>query len=483
MQQVSNILLGKPDFSQKAGETQNKPSDINSSQPKGPAQDDSFSAALEKAAEQHTAAQKHATEKEREPEKLKTEKTELGEVAEQQETKANVEDEVSQVFAQINLANNFSSGASDEAQVATDGETLPPVEVTEEVTIDDLPEDVVLILSLQSGLDEQALSQLSTDELKKLLEQNELLNASGQLKPEFVTLNLTTVKGNETSQPLPEESAVKSKSIGTSQIQGDMATKLPQDDINNKLQNGVRDIFGKELSGSHAAVDDAKVGKGNDSSNQVAINPQLATEQLKNADLSVRMTTTETGELLSAVEEPQSDVKSLNSLQNQMQQVGTNRQELPQINLSLKQNIEQTPTMQQMIQRFAPVMNQQLITMVSNGVQQAEIRLDPPELGQMMVRIQVQGDTTQVQFQVSQHQTKDLVEQAMPRLREMLAEQGMQLTDGQVSQGHGGGTHGDGGNGNGEGSERGESDEFSAEDMLTRSNLSTSSASGIDYYA
>ncbi|WP_299005610.1 flagellar hook-length control protein FliK [uncultured Shewanella sp.] len=101
--------------------------------------------------------------------------------------------------------------------------------------------------------------------------------------------------------------------------------------------------------------------------------------------------------------------------------------------LSLKTPTDPLPSMQNMIMRFSPAMQQQLVTMVSQGVQQAEIRLDPAELGQMMVRIQVQGDTTQVQFQVNQAQTRDLIEQALPRLKDMLAEQGMQLSEGQVS--------------------------------------------------
>ncbi|WP_298768901.1 flagellar hook-length control protein FliK [uncultured Shewanella sp.] len=104
----------------------------------------------------------------------------------------------------------------------------------------------------------------------------------------------------------------------------------------------------------------------------------------------------------------------------------------PQV-LSLKASNELLPSMHNMIMRFSPVMQQQLITMVSQGIQQAEIRLDPAELGQMMVKIQVQGDTTQVEFQVTQAQTRDLIEQALPRLKDMLAEQGMQLSDGQVS--------------------------------------------------
>ena len=128
-----------------------------------------------------------------------------------------------------------------------------------------------------------------------------------------------------------------------------------------------------------------------------------------------------------------SDVKFNQILLNQNPQTEAHRSETPQFQLSLKVNDQQN-NLSQMMERFAPAMKQQLMTMVSQGIQQGEIKLDPPELGQMLVRIVVNGDQTQVHFNVSQQQTKDLVEQALPRLREMLAAQGMQLADGQVSQ-------------------------------------------------
>ncbi|SUI89387.1 Flagellar hook-length control protein [Shewanella putrefaciens] len=159
-----------------------------------------------------------------------------------------------------------------------------------------------------------------------------------------------------------------------------------------------------------------------------------------------------------------------------------NRQDIPQIQLSLRQGVETPNQMQEMIQRFSPVMKQQLITMVSNGIQHAEIRLDPPELGHMTVKIQVHGDQTQVQFHVTQSQTRDMVEQAIPRLRELLQEQGMQLADSHVSQGEQEQGR-DGGFGESNGSESTNLDEFSAEELDLGLNQTTSLHSGIDYYA
>ncbi|MGI2048016.1 flagellar hook-length control protein FliK [Shewanella oncorhynchi] len=176
-----------------------------------------------------------------------------------------------------------------------------------------------------------------------------------------------------------------------------------------------------------------------------------------------------------------SELKSTSSIQTlSMSQL--NRQETMQVQLSLRQGVEQQNQMQEMIQRFSPVMKQQLITMVSQGIQHAEIRLDPPELGHMLVKIQVHGDQTQVQFHVTQSQTRDLVEQAMPRLRELLQEQGMQLADSHVSQGDQGerreGSFGDGGSSN-----AADMDEISAEELHLGLNQAISVTSGIDYYA
>ncbi|WP_242445090.1 flagellar hook-length control protein FliK [Shewanella sp. ALD9] len=167
---------------------------------------------------------------------------------------------------------------------------------------------------------------------------------------------------------------------------------------------------------------------------------------------------------------------------NQSSFTPIHKSDVPQFQLSLRPQGEPGAQMQEMIQRFSPVMKQQLITMVSNGIQQAEIRLDPPELGHLTVKIQIQGDQTQVQFHVAQSQTRDIVEQAMPRLRDMLAQEGLQLTDSQVSQGDGGSEqpHEQSSNQGGGDSQL---DEISAQEVSLMTNPSRSLHSAIDYYA
>lgn len=63
----------------------------------------------------------------------------------------------------------------------------------------------------------------------------------------------------------------------------------------------------------------------------------------------------------------------------------------------------------------------------------AEIRLDPPELGSLNVRVQVSQDQVSLNFTSPHAHVRDAVEQSLPRLREMFAEQGLALNDSSVS--------------------------------------------------
>ncbi|MGM0906837.1 MAG: flagellar hook-length control protein FliK [Pseudomonadota bacterium] len=72
--------------------------------------------------------------------------------------------------------------------------------------------------------------------------------------------------------------------------------------------------------------------------------------------------------------------------------------------------------------------------MMSRNIQRADIRLDPPELGSVQIRVNMSGEQASVQFQVQSAQARDAIETAMPRLREMLEQQGIDLADTQVGE-------------------------------------------------
>ncbi|WP_028670061.1 flagellar hook-length control protein FliK [Saccharospirillum impatiens] len=72
-------------------------------------------------------------------------------------------------------------------------------------------------------------------------------------------------------------------------------------------------------------------------------------------------------------------------------------------------------------------LGERLALMVRGDIQQATIRLDPPELGLMDVRITVQNDQTQVQIVVQNPQVREALESQSVRLREFLEQQGLSL--------------------------------------------------------
>lgn len=79
-------------------------------------------------------------------------------------------------------------------------------------------------------------------------------------------------------------------------------------------------------------------------------------------------------------------------------------------------------------------LRERLVMMVRNSVHSAEIKLDPAELGSMHIRVSMQQDQASVQFLVQQAHAKEILEEQLPKLRDMLGEQGIELADGQVSQ-------------------------------------------------
>jgi flagellar hook-length control protein FliK len=83
-------------------------------------------------------------------------------------------------------------------------------------------------------------------------------------------------------------------------------------------------------------------------------------------------------------------------------------------------------------QNAAGQLKERINLMINQKIQVAEIRLDPAELGQMQIRVNLQQEQATVQFIVQQQHAKELLEQQMPRLREMLQQQGIQLGEGQV---------------------------------------------------
>jgi flagellar hook-length control protein FliK len=76
----------------------------------------------------------------------------------------------------------------------------------------------------------------------------------------------------------------------------------------------------------------------------------------------------------------------------------------------------------------------QLTWMSQKGLETGSLRVTPEHLGPVEVKISVQNGDASVWFGATHPDTRAALEQALPRLREMFASQGMNLTDSGVSR-------------------------------------------------
>lgn len=82
---------------------------------------------------------------------------------------------------------------------------------------------------------------------------------------------------------------------------------------------------------------------------------------------------------------------------------------------------------------FNSALNERIMTMVNGELKRAIIRMDPPELGALEVRVQVNQDQTNIQIVSNNPQVREALESQSVRLREALAEQGMNLAQLDIS--------------------------------------------------
>jgi flagellar hook-length control protein FliK len=95
------------------------------------------------------------------------------------------------------------------------------------------------------------------------------------------------------------------------------------------------------------------------------------------------------------------------------------------LNSSITANIQNSNWSQQM--------TQQVSYMIKGGFQQAEIKLNPAHLGPMEIKLSINDDQASVTFVAQHAPVRDVLDAAIPRLKEMLEQQGLNLADVDVS--------------------------------------------------
>lgn len=99
---------------------------------------------------------------------------------------------------------------------------------------------------------------------------------------------------------------------------------------------------------------------------------------------------------------------------------------------------QQTQVMEKAVNIMKPESAQDLANKVQVMMNQrnmvADIRLDPPDLGQMQIKITLQGDTASVSMVVQSQAAREALEQNQPKLKELLEQQGIELGQSSVQE-------------------------------------------------
>ena len=85
-------------------------------------------------------------------------------------------------------------------------------------------------------------------------------------------------------------------------------------------------------------------------------------------------------------------------------------------------------------QSWGDQLGDRVLMAAAGKTQTAEIRLSPAEMGPVRIQVSVDDGNASLSFQVHHAVTRDAIEQALPRLRELLADSGITLSQTSVGE-------------------------------------------------
>jgi len=345
-----------------------------------------------------------------------------------------------------------TSDSPAEKLTSEDGNVLPEVaELADEDIINFLVSDEGEEVSEKAELDDSALKAvgksaeddsktvaLLDDTLIKLPTQNEKpqvkVDVKEEVKPRFIVgENKTGLKAQQALETV-KSSVVETSDTELKKPSSDIKQQAPvlRSDILNALNKkpagdgGVEKVFGKVIK-----TDDAVIKTDN---------AVIKTEKVMTAQL---------------LDKPLNDVRKMAELLNQQ------KTESPILKVGAERNVTglystltagvptsaattaiqgasvaqpvlaMQPSMQS--QAWGKVLSSRVVWMAREGVQQAELRLNPANLGPVEVKLHMNNDQANVTFVAQNAATRDALEQALPRLRESFQENGMDLANADVS--------------------------------------------------
>lgn len=345
---------------------------------------------------------------------------------------------------------------------ASQAQAKQPIEAELAATLDELKVELKATIMALPLKEQQQLKQQLTP------------NSKSDAKPDAKAL---------TPEQLLEQISVSQQKV---------VSKVAVDNVESPVQGGVQNLINIRQQGEQAGVDAraniSKASEVNVSNTMLSSDNAESTDEVKvkqtEVNPSAKLAPATFESMIKQLEghgkatvEPSSPATIVNSrLDQQELQAGHTSASSSATKTFNEQLMQKIPLHEQFA---ASNLKQKLGMMVNGGISKAVISLDPEELGAMSIRIVMQQDQMNVQFQVQNPAAKEMLEQAMGKLKDMLEEQGIALNHGDVEQqSQGQQTSHETSGSNGEASE-----EFDSEEAPTTLVLHKQSANGIDYYA
>jgi flagellar hook-length control protein FliK len=224
---------------------------------------------------------------------------------------------------------------------------------------------------------------------------------------------------------LPTETAQKATEALADRIVATMPNGAQQQSVKANIIAGINEFQQQVQQGREPGIDLSAIVA--DAAKEAAVSSDVA------ASLTARVDS-QASQFLQLMNTTQQSVHQV--MQGQLAQVDTVMNENNQLRAEASKSQQQFEGFDKAVNIHKPEgqqqLNEKIRWMVNARNTMAEIRLDPPELGSMQVRVNVAGDAASVSFIVQSQQAKEALADAMPKLRDMLQEQGIELGDAQV---------------------------------------------------
>ncbi|MGZ3159969.1 MAG: flagellar hook-length control protein FliK, partial [Burkholderiaceae bacterium] len=183
-------------------------------------------------------------------------------------------------------------------------------------------------------------------------------------------------------------------------------------------------------------------------SNDTDANAKTATDKTQMTELGGKETAAKAASnfaaTMSGLEKASDAKQSLQAVTAKLQDalpatsIGATSQ-LQQTAMNLSQAVSGSPTDKLTPQVGSPAwdqaLGQKVVWMVSGSQQSASLTLNPPDLGPMQVVLHVHNGQAEASFTASQPEVRQALEAAMPKLREMMSDAGIQLGQATISTG------------------------------------------------